>query len=62
MRTAPPSHEPKDWVAAVSRIPAACSHIPEAIIYFRPNLSLAHPLAICPTLHTPGYTAASTPI
>ena len=43
-------------------IPAACTHIPQAIIHFLPTRSESAPVNSWHTPHTAGYVAARTAI
>jgi len=38
----------------VTKIPAACTHIPATIKPLRPHLSLKEPVTICSVPHTAG--------
>ena len=49
-------------LVATMPMASACSHIPPAINHFRPRRSESAPVTSCPTPHTAGYSAASTPI
>src|SRR2546426_691216 len=45
---APASHAPKEWPMTKVAMPAVCTHMPLAIIHFRPQRSLSAPVASWP--------------
>ena len=53
-KMAPAIHDAKELPTTNAAMPAACTHIPLAIIHFRPQRSLNAPVASWPAPHTRG--------